>query len=95
MTIDWPFASDAIQLGGVELGEAGAHVQPDDAERQTVTADGILKGFADRPGVLLCDEVGMGKTYVALAVAASVLLATRARWRGPVVIMVPGRLRRK
>lgn len=95
MSIDWPFASEAIQLGGVAIGQAGPSIQRDDAERQTATATGILRGFVDRPGVLLSDEVGMGKTYVALAVAASVLLATRDRWQGPVMIMVPGRLRRK
>lgn len=65
-----------------------------DAERQRATAESILKDLKDRPGVILADEVGMGKTYVALSVAASVLSKTRGRG-GPVVIMVPSRLRRK
>src|SRR5438874_5014353 len=52
-----------------------------------LTAAEILKRFDDQPGVILADEVGMGKTFVALAVAVSVIEATeRAK---PVVVMVP------
>ena len=58
-----------------------------DADRQQHTADEILRRLADQPGLVLADEVGMGKTYVALAVAASVLEATRRK--RPVVVMVP------
>ncbi|MFC7247612.1 DEAD/DEAH box helicase [Catellatospora aurea] len=58
-----------------------------DAARQTRTAAEILRRFADQPGIVLADEVGMGKTYVALAVAVSVLEAT-GRHR-PVVVLVP------
>jgi hypothetical protein len=90
MAIDWPFADSALRLGGADK----QRIQPEDAARQAKTASEILRGFVDRPGVLLSDEVGMGKTYVALAVAASVIVATKGR-QGPVVIMVPGRLRRK
>jgi hypothetical protein len=90
MSIDWPFAESALRLGGADK----PRIQPDDAARQTETASDILRGLVERPGILLSDEVGMGKTYVALAVAASVIIATRGR-QGPVVIMVPGRLRRK
>jgi len=90
MSIDWPLAESVIKLGGVRA----QRIQPDDAARQTKTAKDILRGLSDRPGVLLSDEVGMGKTYVALAVAASVIVATKGR-QGPVVVMVPGRLRRK
>lgn len=90
MSIDWPFAESAIRLGGADK----QRIQPEDAERQTKTASDILQSLLDRPGVLLSDEVGMGKTYVALAVAASVMIATKGR-QGPVVVMVPGRLRRK
>lgn len=61
---------------------------PDDtALRQTRTAAEILRRLNDQPGVILADEVGMGKTYVALAVAVSVLESTRRR--RPVVVMVP------
>ena len=90
MPIDWPLAESAIRLGGADK----ERIQPDDAARQTKTAADILRGLSDRPGVLLSDEVGMGKTYVALAVAASVITATKGQ-QGPVVVMVPGRLRRK
>jgi hypothetical protein len=43
--------------------------------------------------VILADEVGMGKTYVALAVAVSVIEATRGRQ--PVVVMIPPSVREK
>lgn len=62
-------------------------VPEEDADRQQRTAEEILRRLAEQPGVVLADEVGMGKTYVALAVAVSVLQATR-RMR-PVVVMVP------
>lgn len=58
-----------------------------DADRQLHTAAEILRRFASQPGVILADEVGMGKTYVALAVAVSVIEATGRRH--PVVVMVP------
>jgi hypothetical protein len=58
-----------------------------DADRQTRTAEEILRRFDEQPGVILADEVGMGKTYVALAVAASVLEATKRA--NPVIVMVP------
>ena len=56
-----------------------------DADRQRKTAAHILKQFNTLPGQILADEVGMGKTFVALAVAASVALKDER----PVVIMVP------
>src|SRR3954447_23046750 len=62
-------------------------VSNDDADRQQRTAAKILRRLDDQPGVVLADEVGMGKTYVALAVAVSVLEATRRK--RPVVVMVP------
>lgn len=58
-----------------------------DAERQRRTAADILERFTYRPGQVLADEVGMGKTFVALAVAASVVRATHHET--PVVVMVP------
>ena len=58
-----------------------------DADRQQRTAAEILPRLNDQPGVVLADEVGMGKTYVALAVAVSVLEATKRK--RPVVVMVP------
>jgi ERCC4-related helicase len=62
-------------------------VADEDADRQERTAAEILRRLEYQPGLVLADEVGMGKTYVALAVAVSVLEATRRR--RPVVVMVP------
>lgn len=64
-----------------------------DAERQQRTAQEILRRLNDQPGVILADEVGLGKTFVALAVAASV--ATSTRMKRPVVVMVPPALTTK
>ena len=58
-----------------------------DARRQTRTAAELLRRFDRQPGQILADEVGMGKTFVALAVAVSVLDATELA--KPVVVMVP------
>lgn len=63
-----------------------------DALRQTHSAQVILKRFEIGPGVILGDEVGMGKTFVALAVAASYVVRDPSR---PVVIMVPRGVVRK
>ncbi len=38
-----------------------------DASRQEKTAAEILRRFENQPGIILADEVGMGKTFVALA----------------------------
>lgn len=79
------------------LKEINLHVQAriseEDARRQEKTAREILKRLSQRPGVILADEVGMGKTFVALAVAVSVAFANRGR--RPVVVMVPPSLRNK
>jgi len=68
-------------------------ISAEDAERQEVTAREILQRLAHRPGVVLADEVGMGKTFVALAVAVSVSLSDKRR--RPVVVMVPPSLKDK
>ena len=60
-----------------------------DQKRQRVEVDEILRRLRTQPGIILADEVGMGKTFVALAVAYGV--ATRSP-RGPVVVMVPANL---
>jgi superfamily II DNA or RNA helicase len=67
-------------------------ISADDASRQEDSARAILARFAERPGLVLADEVGMGKTFVALAVAASVALSDNRR---PVVVMVPPSLKEK
>lgn len=61
-------------------------LSPADALRQTRSAKAILDRFALQPGAILGDEVGMGKTFVALAVAAAHVVTNDRR---PVVVMVP------
>src|SRR5574341_1763421 len=86
MPVEWPFAEDIVRLGG-----AGEHkIGAEDGARQQETARSILRDLAEQPGVILADEVGMGKTYVALAVVASVVRATRGSGRPVVVKMPPG-----
>ena len=58
-----------------------------DWQRQRRTADDILQRFRSQEGVILADQVGMGKTYVALAVAVSQILSTPEQ--DQVVIFVP------
>ena len=79
--------SPAIDIGGA------ARIPAADARRQAKTAAEILRRFDNQPGVVLADEVGMGKTYVALATAVSVLEATDRR--RPVVVMVPPSVQRE
>lgn len=62
-----------------------------DALRQSETAKAILQRLSDQPGLILADEVGMGKTFVALAVAISIYL----RDKKPAVIMIPLNLKGK
>lgn len=68
-------------------------IAAEDAARQSRTAAEILRRLQVQPGVILADEVGMGKTFVALAVAVSVALANRGK--RPVVVMVPPSLKEK
>ena len=65
----------------------------EDANRQEKTAREILRRLIKQPGLILADEVGMGKTFVALAVAVSVALENRGK--RPVVVMVPSSLKEK
>lgn len=60
-----------------------------DQERQRVEVDDILRRLRTQSGVILADEVGMGKTFVALGVAYSVAIQSR---KGPVIVMVPSNL---
>lgn len=64
-----------------------------DADRQLRTVAEILRRLETQPGVVLADEVGMGKTFVALGVAMMAALADRGR--RPVVVMVPSSLHEK
>lgn len=91
MPVLWRFDS-TISLGrGDKSKEA---ISPQDARRQAATAREILSRLRTQPGVLLADDVGMGKTYVALAVIASVIKSTRPS-DGPVIVMMPPALRQK
>ncbi|OYD71387.1 helicase-related protein [Rhodococcus sp. OK302] len=56
-------------------------------KRQLRTAADILGRLDQQEGVILADRVGMGKTYVALCVAATEILSTEPR--GQVVVLVP------
>jgi Helicase conserved C-terminal domain/SNF2-related domain len=83
--VNWRLAPDiAIREG---------RISANDANRQMRTAAEILRRLNRQPGVILADEVGMGKTYVALAVAVSVVEATQGE--RPVVVMVPSSFREK
>jgi ERCC4-related helicase len=62
------------------------HLSASDAARQMRSAQAILSRFEHQPGIILGDEVGMGKTFVALAVASASVVHDPSR---PVVIMVP------
>jgi superfamily II DNA or RNA helicase len=59
----------------------------EDWSRQRRTALDILQRLQGQEGVILADQVGMGKTYVALAVAVSRILSTETP--GQVVVFVP------
>ncbi len=84
---EWhPFA------GAIRLYVPG-RISESDAQRQERTAQEVLRRLADQPGLVLADEVGMGKTFVALAVAASVALSDEQR--RPVVVMVRPSLKEK
>ena len=69
--------------------QLNARVPIADQERQRAEVEEILCRLQSQPGVILADEVGMGKTFVALAVAYSV---ARQSPRGPVIVMVPANL---
>lgn len=63
------------------------------AQRQERTAREILRRLRNQPGLILADEVGMGKTFVALSVALSIALAPGEQ--KPVVVMIPSTLKEK
>jgi hypothetical protein len=68
-------------------------VSVEDATRQERTVQEALRRLENQAGLILADEVGMGKTFVALGVAVSVALARPDN--GPVVVMVPSSLKHK
>jgi hypothetical protein len=66
-----------------------ARVPEADQKRQRAEVEEILRRLRNQPGVILADEVGMGKTFVALAIAYGVAVRSP---RGPVIVMVPANL---
>jgi len=64
-------------------------VPEEDQRRQRREVEEILQRLRTRPGVILADEVGMGKTFVALGSAYSIAVRKKS---GPVVVMVPANL---
>lgn len=86
----WP-----IDLGGLgtRLDLKNDRISDADAGRQLRTIAEILRRLGTQPGIVLADEVGMGKTFVALGVAMVAALADRGR--RPVVVMVPSSLHEK
>ena len=70
-------------------------ITKEDAQRQEATVREILKRLEKQPGLVLADEVGMGKTFVALAVAAAVAWGQPKGRHNPVVVMVPSSLEAK
>lgn len=85
----WPVTFDSRRINL----HVPDRIAESDASRQTATVQAILKRLSRQPGLILADEVGMGKTFVALAVAASVAWAEKQR--RPVVVMVPPSLSEK
>ena len=75
---------DAISLG--VPGHLRPNVPEADQLRQRHEVLELLSRLESQPGVILADEVGMGKTFVALAVAIHVALRNPV---GPAVVMVP------
>lgn len=62
-------------------------ISKDDSDRQMTTAQEIFERLKRQPGIILADEVGMGKTFVALAVGVATYLENDCK--NPIVIMVP------
>ena len=70
----------------LNLGRDSERMTPEDTRRQEATANCILDAFSTPPSdrrevQMLADEVGLGKTFVALAVAYSLLRAVRTQPR--------------
>jgi ERCC4-related helicase len=88
--VTWP-----IDIGdlGARLDLKNDRISENDALRQHRTIAEILRRLWHQPGIVLADEVGMGKTFVALGVAMAAALADRSK--RPVVVMVPSSLHEK
>ena len=81
-------ASDNLSWLNLSLGT----IPLSDLHRQKKTTRAILRRLYDKdgvPGVILADEVGMGKTYVALGVAAAIF--SNYGQGKKVIVLAPGR----
>lgn len=87
----WPVPEVEVALAGLDY--QSNRVTQADAHRQQATCAEILKRLGSQPGIVLADEVGMGKTFVALG--AAFIAAYGDRGRNPAVIMVPSSLAQK
>jgi hypothetical protein len=87
----WPIPNIDEQL--TALAYRSTRISEVDAARQRRTVEAVLTRLADRPGLVLADEVGMGKTFVALGVATAAALSDRGR--NPAVVMIPPSLQEK
>ncbi len=67
MTWPVPFRARRISLRPKD----SKRISREDADRQSATVKEILRRLERQPGLVLADEVGMGKTFVALAVAVA------------------------
>ena len=86
----WPVEDRGLDA---RLNFKNDRVSDRDALRQLRTVKEIIRRLAGQAGIVLADEVGMGKTFVALGVAMMAALADRGR--RPVVVMVPSSLHEK
>ena len=87
----WPIENLEAALEGLDY--HSGRVSNADAVRQHTTCVEVLRRLASQPGLILADEVGMGKTFVALG--AAFIAACADRGRNPAVIMVPPSLAQK
>jgi hypothetical protein len=78
---------------GVDLGARATeeHISADAIALQEDTVLSALDILEREPGVLLADEVGMGKTYQALALVALAVKRAREEGRSPRVLVVTPR----
>lgn len=81
-----PYQMPAELVLGTRLAE---RIPIADQVRQRAEVEELLTRLKRQAGVVLADEVGMGKTFVALAIAYSV---ARHSPVGPVILMVPANL---
>ena len=80
------YSSPAEMVLGTRI---NARIPEADQKRQRAEVDEILRRLHFQPGVILADEVGMGKTFVALAIVYGIAIRSP---RGPVIVMVPANL---